>query len=84
MSLKREIWNVLVFLIHPISVRKDVAGNILLLMFARAVGGRRCGSTAENGIPYHRHAIATGSEAEGWFVGCPLTPRQFLTLDTRS
>lgn len=23
----------------------------------------------------------TGAEAEGWFVGCPLSPRQFLELD---
>ncbi|MCA1595902.1 MAG: shikimate dehydrogenase, partial [Chloroflexi bacterium] len=22
----------------------------------------------------------TGAEAEGWFIGCPLTPRQFTTL----
>lgn len=24
----------------------------------------------------------TGAEAEGWFIGCPLSPRQFTTLDT--
>jgi len=23
----------------------------------------------------------TGAEAEGWFIGCPLSPRQFLELD---
>jgi len=71
------------FIIHPISVREDMARKyraarwlpeswvewLIKFMSAKPVS--------------HITGIRsqTGAEAEGWFVGCPLTPRQFLQLD---
>ncbi len=72
------------FLIHPISVRKDVARKY---PFAQLPAGILGGATAHASSHPKRCRISpasarlTGSEAEGWFVGCPLTPRQFMELD---
>jgi len=71
------------FLIHPISVRKDVARKYPIANYFPE-------SWVEHAIAYvppkvvsHITGIRsrTGVEAEGWFVGCPLTPRQFLEMD---
>jgi predicted amino acid dehydrogenase len=71
------------FLIHPISVRKDVARKYPLVKHLPE-------SWVEALVKYippkpvsHITGVRsiTGSEAEGWFVGCPLTPRQFMELD---
>ena len=70
------------FIIHPLSVREDVARKypIARLLPERAV---------EWAIKHMRPRVvshitgvrsATGAETEGWFVGCPLSPRQFMTL----
>ena len=71
------------FLIHPISVRKDVARKYPIVKYLpeRWVEGlvRHISPKTVSHITGVRSL--TGAEAEGWFVGCPLTPRQFLELD---
>ncbi|HEX2948189.1 MAG TPA: shikimate dehydrogenase [Armatimonadota bacterium] len=73
------------FLIHPISVRRDVARKYpIARLFPESV---------LEGLVRHitpktvSHIVGIRStmnvEAEGWFVGCPLTPRQFLELDQK-
>ncbi|HEY3375866.1 MAG TPA: shikimate dehydrogenase [Armatimonadota bacterium] len=71
------------FLIHPISVRKDIARKYPIARYMpeswlEAIAQRMNPKTVSH-ITGVRSAI--GIEAEGWFVGCPLTPRQFLELD---
>lgn len=68
------------FVIHPISVKKDVARKYPIVKYVPE-------SLVEWGIRYkspmevsHITGVksATGAEAEGWFVGCPLTANQLL------
>lgn len=68
------------FVIHPISVKKDVARKYPIVKYVPE-------SWVEWGIRYkspmevsHITGVksATGVEAEGWFVGCPLTAKQLL------
>lgn len=70
------------FVIHPISVKKDVARKYPFVKLLPE-------SMVEWGIRYkkpmevsHITGIrsAAGVEAEGWFVGCPLTAKQLLHL----
>ncbi len=71
------------FLIHPISVRKDVARKypIVKCLPERWVEGLVKHISPKTVSHITGVRSLTGSEAEGWFVGCPLTPRQFLELD---
>lgn len=72
------------FIIHPVSGAKDMARkypllrvlpeSVLELILKRMSPRRVSEITGVRG--------ATGAEAHGWFVGCPLTPRQFLELPT--
>ncbi|MHB9132324.1 MAG: shikimate dehydrogenase [Armatimonadota bacterium] len=71
------------FLIHPISVRRDIARKYPIAKYLPE-------SLVEILVKHippktisHITGIQsiTGTQAEGWFVGCPLTPRQFLELD---
>lgn len=73
------------FIIHPIDVRRDVARKGGPYAVAKYLPER----TVEWLIKYKEPIVAshitgiqsiTGVEAEGWFIGCPLTPRQLLTL----
>ncbi|MGO8673238.1 MAG: shikimate dehydrogenase [Capsulimonadaceae bacterium] len=73
------------FIIHPIDVRRDVARKGGVYGAARFLPE----STVEWLIKHKQPIIAshitcvrstTGVEAEGWFIGCPLTPRQLITL----
>lgn len=73
------------FLIHPISVRKDVARKYPIV---KCLPENWVEGLVKHMSPkYVSHITgvrsATGTEAEGWFVGCPMTPRQFLELDER-
>lgn len=70
------------FVIHPIDARKDVARKYPI---ARYVPERLLEAYIQRRDPLVVAKItgirsATGAEAEGWFIGCPLTPRQFLEL----
>lgn len=71
------------FIIHPIDLRRDMAKKyaiakylpqFLLEGFVRKTPPR---------VVSHITGVksATGVEAEGWFIGCPLSPRQFIELD---
>lgn len=70
------------FIIHPIDARKDVARKYPI---AKYVPTRLIEAYIQRRDPLVVAKItgirsATGAEAEGWFIGCPLTPRQFLEL----
>ena len=73
------------FIIHPIDARRDVSRKGGIYQFARFLPE----STVEWLIKQKKPIVAshitgvkslTGAEAEGWFIACPLTPRQFQTL----
>lgn len=70
------------FIVHPIEARRDVARRYPIARYLpeswieRYIQGRDPLVTAEiRGIRSY-----TGEEARGWFIACPLTPRQMLTL----
>jgi fatty aldehyde-generating acyl-ACP reductase len=70
------------FIIHPIDARRDVARKYPLARYLpeRVIEwyiARRDPIVAAH-ITGVRSAL--GTEAEGWLIGCPLTPRQFLEL----
>jgi len=74
------------FIIHPIDVRRDVSRKGGIYSVAQYLPE----STVENLIKLKKPIVAshitgvrsiTGVEAEGWFIACPLTPRQLITLD---
>lgn len=74
------------FVIHPIDVKRDVARKYPL---ARYVPERLLEWYVQRRDPIvaaHVTGIrsATGAVAEGWFIGLPLTPRQFVTLPYES
>jgi fatty aldehyde-generating acyl-ACP reductase len=70
------------FVIHPIDVRRDVARKYPWARFLPE-------SWIEAGLRHKSPEMVShitgivakdGTEAEGWFVGCPLTPHQMVTL----
>src|SRR5438045_741915 len=70
------------FIIHPIDARRDVARKYPIARYCPVrliewyIQRKDPMVVAEiNGIRSH-----TGEEARGWFIGCPLTPRQMLNL----
>jgi len=72
------------FIIHPLEAKADVARKY---PFVRHLpeglvewGLKFKGPMAISHITGIRSS--TGAEAEGWFVGCPLTARQMMTLPT--
>ncbi len=70
------------FIIHPIDAKKDVARKYPI---ARYVPTRLLEAYIKRRDPIVVAKVtgirsATGKEAEGWFIGCPLTPRQFMEL----
>ena len=75
------------FIIHPFDVRRDVAKKGGVYSAAKYLPE----SAVEWGIQFKSPIVMshitgiqspTGAEAEGWFIGCPLTPKQLLTLPT--
>jgi fatty aldehyde-generating acyl-ACP reductase len=70
------------FLLHPISVRKDVARKYPIAKFLPEKFVEFLMSNMKPKYISHITGVksATGIETEGWFVGCPLTPRQFMEL----
>ncbi|HVK03225.1 MAG TPA: hypothetical protein VM490_07100 [Armatimonadaceae bacterium] len=72
------------FIIHPIDVRRDVGRKYPVARYlpeAVVAAGIRFMSPR---VVSHITGIRsqTGAEAEGWFIACPLTPTQLLTLPT--
>lgn len=73
------------FIIHPIDARRDVARKGGVYSVAKYLPE----SAVEYLIKFKEPIVAShitgvksalGTEAEGWFIACPLTPRQLLTL----
>src|SRR5436309_2560492 len=69
------------FIIHPIKA-KDVAKRFPIAKF---VPDRLIEAVIKGKEPIVAAKIEgiqsiTGEAAEGWFIGCPFTPRQFLSL----
>ena len=73
------------FIIHPFDARRDVAKKGGIYSVAKYLPE----PTVEWGIKFKSPIVwshitgiqsPTGAEAEGWFIGCPLTPNQLLTL----
>ncbi|MEI6915203.1 MAG: shikimate dehydrogenase, partial [Armatimonadota bacterium] len=70
------------FVIHPLSAKKDVSRKYPIAMYLpeRLVewGIKKMEPMKVSHITGVKSSL--GPEAEGWFVGCPLTPRQLLSL----
>ena len=73
------------FIIHPIDARRDVSRKGGIYSAAKYLPE----SAVEWAIKFKEPLVAshitgvqslTGAEAEGWFIACPLTPNQMLTL----
>lgn len=71
------------FLIHPISVQKDVARKYPIARYLPESWVESLLTRISPKTVSHITGVQslTGAQAEGWFVGCPLTPRQFMELD---
>ncbi|MDO8585442.1 MAG: shikimate dehydrogenase [Armatimonadota bacterium] len=70
------------FIMHPLEAKRDIARKYPFVKFLPE-------SWVEFGLKHKGPMLvshvtgvrsATGAEAEGWFVGCPLTPKQMLSL----
>jgi predicted amino acid dehydrogenase len=74
------------FIIHPIDVRRDVARHkkYRLAQYLPEPWVEHFIKRKDPLVASHITGVRsiTGAEAEGWFIVCPLSPRQFLTLDT--
>ncbi len=70
------------FIIHPVKGAKDVARKYpLLRMLPEVVLEQLLKRMAPKPVSEITGVKSpTGAEAHGWFVGCPLSPRQFLNL----
>jgi fatty aldehyde-generating acyl-ACP reductase len=70
------------FIIHPIDVRRDASRKypILKALPTRAIEALALRMNPK--VMSHISGIEspTGAQAEGWLVGCPLSPRQLLHL----
>ncbi|HVL39165.1 MAG TPA: hypothetical protein VM328_07220, partial [Fimbriimonadaceae bacterium] len=69
------------FIVHPISAR-DVARKYPLARWAPDWLIERIIMRKQPIVLSHIEGIQsrTGATTEGWFIGCPLTPRQMMTL----
>ena len=71
------------FVVHPIDVRRDVGRKYPIARYLPevvvAAGLQHMSPRVVSHITGIR-SEATGEEAEGWFIVCPLTPRQLLAL----
>lgn len=76
--------NTFAFIIHPISVKRDVSQKYPLL--GKAFSERQLDSISRLFPPVYVSEItgirsaATGAEAKGWFIACPFTPTTMLKM----
>ncbi len=70
------------FVIHPLEIRRDAARKYPILGFFPTPVVEQIALRISPKLISHITGIRsqTGIEAEGWFVGCPLSPRQLLQL----
>jgi fatty aldehyde-generating acyl-ACP reductase len=70
------------FIIHPINVRQDMSRKYPFM--AKWPEPLICGAVRHlpPSVVSHITGVVskTGTELEGWFIACPLTPHQLLTL----
>ncbi|RJP54706.1 MAG: shikimate dehydrogenase [Anaerolineaceae bacterium] len=75
------------FIIHPISVKRDVQRKYPFL--GRILSERQIEFFSQHFPPVYLSEIngitsaATGREIKGWLIACPFTPRQMLELPER-
>jgi fatty aldehyde-generating acyl-ACP reductase len=72
------------FIIHPIDVKRDASKKYPPLRFAPVSVIEQLMKRMSPKLMSHITGVrsANGTEAEGWLIGCPLSPRQFLHLPT--
>lgn len=70
------------FIIHPLSARRDMARKYPIARFLPEQVVEGLMKHISPKMVSHITGVKSiaGPQAEGWFVGCPLTPRQFLEL----
>ncbi|MGC8667846.1 MAG: polysaccharide biosynthesis protein [Chthonomonadales bacterium] len=70
------------FIIHPLQARRDVARKYPVARFIPEPALEWYMKRRGPILAAHLTGIRspTGAEAEGWFIGCPLTPRLFLSM----
>lgn len=70
------------FIIHPIDVRRDAARKVPILKYAPMPVIEQILLRKSPVLMSHISGIEspTGAQAEGWLIGCPLSPRQLLHL----
>jgi predicted amino acid dehydrogenase len=71
------------FIIHPIDPRRDVGRKYKLARYLPERVVEALLLRFKPKVISHIRGVRslTGAEAEGWLVGCPLSPRQMLELD---
>ncbi|HEX8237230.1 MAG TPA: hypothetical protein VF600_14825 [Abditibacteriaceae bacterium] len=72
------------FIIHPLDVKRDAAKKYPPLRFASVGMVEGLMKRMSPKLMSHITGVRsqTGAEAEGWLIGCPLSPRQFQSLPT--
>lgn len=70
------------FIIHPLDVRRDAGKKYPPLRYAPERFVEKLMEKMSPKIMSHVTGVQskTGAQAEGWLIGCPLSPRQFLEL----
>jgi fatty aldehyde-generating acyl-ACP reductase len=70
------------FVIHPIDLKRDAAKKYPLARFLPERFVERLLQRKEPMVVSHITGVRsiTGVETEGWFIGCPLSPRMMLNL----
>ncbi|HVF10593.1 MAG TPA: polysaccharide biosynthesis protein, partial [Abditibacteriaceae bacterium] len=70
------------FIIHPMDVRRDVGRKYPPLRFLPVRALEKILLKISPKIMSHITGVesATGARAEGWLIGCPLSPRQLVEL----
>jgi predicted amino acid dehydrogenase len=74
------------FIIHPLDPKRDMARHpkYRFAKYLPEAAVEWLMKHKEPMVASHIKGVvsATGTEAEGWFIGCPLSPRQFMSLPT--
>lgn len=70
------------FIIHPVDVRRDLSRKFPVAAYAPVPVLEAVSRHIPPMVTAHIVGVKseTGAEAEGWFIGCPLTPNQLLTF----
>jgi fatty aldehyde-generating acyl-ACP reductase len=76
--------NKFAFIIHPMDLKRDAARKYPILKYLPLVAVEEIAKRISPKVMSHITGIEspTGARAEGWFIGCPLSPEQQLKLPT--